>query len=208
MPRDGTKTKTRILEAALQLSLSKGLAATSLDDVIANSGITKGTFFYHFQNKQDLADKLVAYFAKHDQANFDTLVERVEALSREPLQQVLLMVGLVSEWFKDGKLDNPGCLFASFCYQSDLWTEEIRQVCDRQLDVWTKWVEGKLKQAAKQNPPRIRTDLHAVAEMFNGVFEGAFVLARTSNNPKVITQQLNAYRDYLELLFEPATKRK
>ena len=201
MPRDGSKTKTKILDAALQLSMRKGLAATSLDEVIAQSGITKGTFFYHFDNKQDLATKLVAYFAKHDQANFENLVERVEALSRDPLQHVLLLTGLISEWFKDGSMENPGCLFASFSYQSDLWTEEIRQVCDRQLDVWTDWVEGKLKQAAKQNPPRIKADLHAVAEMFNGVFEGAFVLARTSNDSNVIVEQLKAYRDYLELLF-------
>ncbi|MEZ5993105.1 MAG: TetR/AcrR family transcriptional regulator [Planctomycetota bacterium] len=206
MPRDGTKTRTKILDAALKLSMLRGLAATSLDDVIAEAGITKGSFFYHFSNKQELATRLVDYFAKFDQQHFETLTERVENLSRDPLQQVLLLVGLVAEWFTDSGMDNPGCLFASFCYQSDLWTEDIRKTCQSQLDVWTDWVEARLKQAAKAHPPARKPDIHAIAEMFNGVFEGAFVLARTAGEPKVITQQLKAYRDYIELLFEPRTR--
>ena len=201
MPRDGTKTRTKILDAALKLSMLRGLAATSLDDVIAEAGITKGSFFYHFSNKQELATRLVDYFAKFDQQHFETLTERVENLSRDPLQQVLLLVGLVAEWFTDSGMDNPGCLFASFCYQSDLWTEDIRKTCQSQLDVWADWVEAKLKQVAKTNPPHGKPDIRAVAEMFNGVFEGAFVLARTANDPTVINRQLKAYRDYLELLF-------
>ena len=42
MPRDGTKTRTKILDAALKLSMARGLAATSLDDVIAGNPLEQG----------------------------------------------------------------------------------------------------------------------------------------------------------------------
>lgn len=203
MPRDGTKTKTKILDAALQLSLEKGLAATAIDEVIARSGITKGAFFYHFDNKQDLATRLVEHFARHDQQHFEILTGRVENLSRDPLQQVLLLFGLLAEWFRESGLENPGCLFASFCYQSDLWTEEVRAICETQLNVWSDWAEKKLREAAKQHPPRIKTDVTEVARMANSVVEGAFILARTAGDPDIIPRQLLAYRDYVELLFSP-----
>lgn len=211
MPRDGTKTKTRILDAALQLSLEKGLAATAIDEVIEKSGITKGAFFYHFASKQDLAAQLIEHFARHDQKQFETFTERAENLSRDPLQQVLLLTGLLAEWFRDSGLQNPGCLFASFCYQGDLWTEDIRRICDDQLKVWSDWADKKLRKAARRNPPRIKTDIAEIARMANSVIEGAFVLARTTNDTDVIPRQLMAYRDYVELLFSPdlpAAKKK
>ena len=52
MPRDGTATRTRILDAAQALVLKQGYAGTSVDDVIAAAGTTKGGFFHHFPSKQ------------------------------------------------------------------------------------------------------------------------------------------------------------
>ncbi len=205
MPRDGTITRTRILDATLALAMEKGLAATSLDEIIAKTGITKGAFFYHFKNKNELAITLVKRFAEQDHEIYKTATARVETLSRDPLQQVLLLCGLGAELFKEVP-ENPGCLMASYCYQGDLWSEEARQVCEVALKEWADWIEAKLKQAAKKNPPAVPVDLRQVAEMFQVIFEGAFILARTYNQPDIIARQVLAYRDMLEALFKPAAK--
>ena len=53
--RKGAETRERILEIAEASVLAKGFAATSIEEVIAEAGITKSGFFYHFKDKNELA---------------------------------------------------------------------------------------------------------------------------------------------------------
>jgi AcrR family transcriptional regulator len=55
-----TATKEQIVEAAASLLATKGYEATSLDDVAAAAGITKGTVYYHFDSKEALYWAVVA----------------------------------------------------------------------------------------------------------------------------------------------------
>ena len=55
MARDGTMTRTKIMDAAERLILEQGFGGTSIDRVIEGAGVTKGTFFYNFRTKTDLA---------------------------------------------------------------------------------------------------------------------------------------------------------
>ncbi|KAA0214890.1 TetR/AcrR family transcriptional regulator [bacterium] len=199
MPKDGSKTRTLLLDAALELALENGLAATSIDEILEKAKLTKGTFFYHFKSKDELAVELVRRFVEHDHALFKEAVARVESLSRDPLQQVLLLCGLAAEMFKEAP-ENPGCLMASYCYEGQLFNEESRKACEAQLRLWADWIEGKLKSAAKTRKPA-PADLRQVAEMFQVIFEGAFILARTYKEPDIIAKQALAYRDMLEALF-------
>ncbi|CAH0120452.1 MULTISPECIES: TetR/AcrR family transcriptional regulator [unclassified Paenibacillus] len=47
-------TKTRILEAAARVFAEQGYAGTTLDDVAADAGMTKGAVYWHFAGKSDL----------------------------------------------------------------------------------------------------------------------------------------------------------
>lgn len=199
MPKDGSKTRTLLLDTALELALENGLAATSIDEILEKAKLTKGTFFYHFKSKDELALELVKRFVEQDHALFMDAVGRVESLSRDPLQQVLLVCGLAAEMFKDGP-ENPGCLMASYCYEGQLFNEQSRKACEAQLREWADWIERKLKEAAKTRKPA-PANLRQVAEMFQVIFEGAFILARTYKEPDIIAKQVLAYRDMVEALF-------
>src|ERR1700744_5861294 len=53
-----TKAETarnRLLTAALRIIREKGYHATSVDELCAAAGVTKGAFFHHFKSKEDLA---------------------------------------------------------------------------------------------------------------------------------------------------------
>src|SRR5438477_870953 len=47
--------KEKVLDAALAVIRSKGYVATTVDDLCAHAGVTKGAFFHHFRSKEDLA---------------------------------------------------------------------------------------------------------------------------------------------------------
>ncbi|HEY9756669.1 MAG TPA: TetR/AcrR family transcriptional regulator [Oculatellaceae cyanobacterium] len=47
-------TKQEILTAAAELFRTKGYESTSVDDIVAAANVAKGTFYYHFEAKEDL----------------------------------------------------------------------------------------------------------------------------------------------------------
>ena len=51
--------RSEILDAAQHLFYSKGYDETSIQDIIDAVGIAKGTFYHHFESKQELLDHLI-----------------------------------------------------------------------------------------------------------------------------------------------------
>ena len=204
MPRDGTATRTRILDAAERLVLEQGFAGTSVDDVIAAAETTKGGFFHHFASKQELARVLVERYVEEDLRLLDDLFERAERLSRDPLQQLLLFVALQEEAADQLASAQPGCLYASFCYERDLVDEATRMLIADAVIAWRTRTREKLDQVVALYPPRLPVDLDTLADEGLAVFEGAYVLSRALGEPQQLRGQLRHFRTYLELLFTPA----
>ena len=201
MPRNRAKTRERILDASQQLVLTHGFAATSVDDVIAAAGTTKGGFFHHFPSKQDLASALVARYAAADMALLDDLSARSERLSADPLQQLLLFVGLLAEAVEEHGGDDPGCC-SRRSSTSETWS--TRRHARRSPPRCTAGATGQreqLERAAERYPPQIEVDLEAVADQLATLLEGAYVLSRALDDPRLIRGQLEQFRTYLTLLF-------
>src|SRR5688500_12124271 len=55
---DALETRHRILDTAARVFLKKGTARTSLDDIAAAAGVTRGAIYWHFKNKIDLFDAM------------------------------------------------------------------------------------------------------------------------------------------------------
>ncbi len=198
MARENTREK--ILDAAQALILNNGFAGTSIDMVLEKTSLTKGAFFYHFKSKTDLAHALIERYAQRDLRLMTESFARAERLSRDPLQQVLILVGLFSEMFED--LTEPYmCLFASYVYENELMTDDIRAITANTMLAWRHALSAKLREAAEKYPPRLDVDTDSLADLFNTVLEGAFVMSKTLNDPGLIARQLAHYRNYLELLF-------
>lgn len=57
--RDGIQRQAQIMEIALRLFSNKGYHATSIDDIITEAGIVKGTFYLHFESKHNLLESII-----------------------------------------------------------------------------------------------------------------------------------------------------
>lgn len=201
-PRSATPTRERLLDAAQGLINQQGFSATSIDQIIDRVGLTKGSFFYHFRTKNDLARALIDRFAERDQETLRSCMERAEKLSDDPLQQVLIFVGLLIEAVRDLDADpQPGCLFATYCYESGLFDEETKRVIAGAMLSWRTALGEKLRRAAERHPPRFEVDIDGLADMLTVVVEGAFVMTRSLRGPGMFAGQLLHYRNYLQLLF-------
>ncbi len=204
MARDGTATRTKIMDAAEALTLDHGFSASSVDRIIERAGVTKGSFFYHFDSKATLARALVERYAAADLEHLEGNMARAEALSRDPLQQLIIFVGLFREAAEQLTEPYPGCLFSSYIHESGLMDSAILDIIQVTIDRWRKRVGDKIDQAAVLHPPRLPVDLASLADMLTVIFEGAFIVSKVMKDPRTVAQQLDHYRNYLELLFAPA----
>jgi TetR/AcrR family transcriptional repressor of nem operon len=201
MATDTTDSRTLIMDAAHELILQHGFAGTSIDAILERVGLTKGAFFHHFRSKSDLAHALIERFAEADEALLEGLLKRAERLSRDPLQQVLILVGLLEEMADELTEPYPGCLFASFCYETQLFDDEVHEVIREAFALWRKRLGEKLRQVLEVRTARLPADPDALADMLTVVVEGVYVLSKSMKDPKLVATQLRQYRNYLELLF-------
>ena len=54
MQQRSEETRGRITEAAIKLFSERGFDASSVDDICAEAGVSKGAFYHHFESKQAL----------------------------------------------------------------------------------------------------------------------------------------------------------
>lgn len=203
MARDGSATRTAIMDAAQTLILETGFSAAAIDSIIARAGITKGAFFYHFKSKTDLAHALLQRYAANDAAALERHLQRAETLSRDPLQQVLICFGLFEADMAALEVPYPGCLYASFTYEAQLFDEQTLALVRQVFAGWRARVAGKLHEVAALYPPRLPVDIDSLADMSLAIAEGAYVLSKVNRAPKAVAVQFRHYRNYLELLFAP-----
>lgn len=201
MPRDGTVTRNKIMDVAQSMVLDVGLSGTSVEKVIEGAGVTKGTFFYHFKTKHDLAAAMIERYADQDEHHFAEAMTKAEQLARDPLQQLLIFVGLFIEMTEQLEEPFPGCLYASYCYQSGAISSQSMAQVERMMHFWREHLGRKVEAVVEQNPPRIPIEPHQVADHVLTTFEGAFILSKVMKEPKVASEQLIQCRNYLELLF-------
>jgi len=201
MGRSGQATRERILDATESLVFDHGFSATSIDKVLERAGLTKGAFFYHFKSKADLGRAFMERYAERDLAHLDATLARVEKLSRDPLQQMLILVGLIQEDAEALLEPAPGCLFASYLYERMEYPEDVAEIVQRTLLRWRAALTGKLEEIRKAHPPPVDVDLEALADGLTAVVEGGYVMAKAMNDPKVFVAQLEMYKRHLELLF-------
>jgi TetR/AcrR family transcriptional repressor of nem operon len=201
MATSGAATRTRILDAAQALVFEHGFAGTSLDSVLARTGLTKGAFFYHFRNKAELGQALIERFAAKEISELDRTLQRAEALSEDPLQQVLIFVGLLKEPLEALSAPAPGCLFAAYLYQPGEFAPEVTAVAATTLGEWRQRLSAKFVAIAARHPPARPVDPDALADHLTVTVEGAYILSKAFGDAGLPARQVALYRRFLEDLF-------
>lgn len=204
MPRDGSKTRDRILETTTHLVLENGFAGTTIDHILEETQLTKGAFFYHFKSKSDLALELMRYFAKKDFGELQSVLSDTEPYASDPRERLLQFV----QWFIDvfQGLDTPfaGCLYASYIYEPEQFNQEIKDIVADGILLWRDAITRLINEAEEEGHAQIAYDAESLADMFTVILEGAFIVSKALNDAAVTANQLIHYRNYLALIFSEA----
>jgi TetR/AcrR family transcriptional repressor of nem operon len=202
-PRRGTDTRERLLDLAETAVLDKGFASTSIEELIAGAGITKSGFFYHFKDKGELAKAMMLRYIEHDKKVLEDIFSRGDELNDDPLHGLLVSLKLFAEMLAQLPEAHPGCLAASFCYQDQLFNQEIRELNAGSVLRWRAEFRKRLDAIAKRYPPSREVDLEALADMAASNVEGGLILGRLLKDPSILPRQILLYRELIRATFQP-----
>jgi len=197
----GEQTRERLLDLAQEAVLAKGFAGTSIDEIIAAAGITKSGFFYHFRDKNDLARALLQRYLDHEWTVFDALFKQADALSEDPLHSFLIFLKLFADTMSDLPSGHPGCLVASYVYQDQLFSRDVRTMTTEGHAIWRRRFRARLDQIAERYPPKADIDLDDLADLLSAVADGGIILSKSLSDPMILPRQILLYRSFLRLVF-------
>ncbi|WP_426228655.1 TetR/AcrR family transcriptional regulator [Pararhizobium sp. DWP3-4] len=201
--RKGEETRTRILDVAEAAVLQKGFGGTSIEELIAETGITKSGFFYHFRDKNELAKALLTRYIENDERIYDEIFSRARELMDDPLQSFLLGLKLLSELLSDLPNGHPGCLVATICYYERLFDREIQEINRQAALTWRRRFRGMFEQIMAVHAPREPFDVDQLADMVSTVIEGGIVLSKALKEPQSLPEQILVFRSLVKMLFQP-----
>jgi TetR/AcrR family transcriptional repressor of nem operon len=199
-PSRGARSK--LLEAAFSIIRQKGYAATSVDELCARAGVTKGAFFHHFPSKDSLAVAAVnqwtemstAYFADAPYHGYDDPLDRV--LGYLDFRKAMLR-GDVAEF---------SCLAGTMVQEAYGTHPDIRHACDASIGSQAAKVESDIADAMKRYRIRAPWTAESLALHTQAVLQGAFILAKAKDNASVAEASVDHLRRYVELLFHRPAK--
>ena len=194
--REPSPTKDRLLDAAQALMLSKGFAATTVEQVCARAKLTKGSFFHYFKSKEALGRVLLQRFC----AAGDQLHRSFCGAERDPLKRVYNYIDGASRMSKDPAM-RKGCLLGTFAQELCDDYPEIRRACASGFDDWAEQFGAELARAKARYAPNAAFDPQELAEHLIAIMEGSLILGKARNDSMATARHLHHYKRYLRALF-------
>ena len=193
------QSKTRLLDAALDQIRAKGYAATTVDDICRQAGVTKGSFFHHFKSKDDLALAAVAHW-KAKTAGFFAAAPYHQA--QDPLHRLLGYLDFRAA-ILTGELPEYTCLLGTLVQETYATHPEIRAACDQALSAHILELTRDVEAARRRYAPAASWSAESVGNFIQAVLQGSFIFAKAKQSPEIIRENLAHLRRTLRVLFQP-----
>ena len=199
MPRDGTATKVRILDAAEKLFESNGFAATSVEAILEASGTSKGAFFHHFESKRALSRALVERYVEADLTMLQAGLDAVANVA-DPVERVLGFLRYYERWATDLVSADSACLYIAVLTEKDLLDESTAGAVERAILAWRVEFAALIRAALTERGLRRRINADDLADHLFATFEGGYLLCRSLRSAEPMRAQLRVMRQLVEAL--------
>lgn len=191
----GSKTKEKLLDAAVSLMIEHGYEATSIDQICKAAQVNRGSFFYYFKSKEELGLNLIDYFS----ANMGKALSQGCAQCDDPLERIYSLIDCAVQMTQNPKMK--GCLVGTLTQEISKSHPELRKRCHESLEKTVALFENELQAAKALHAPEKDFDVHSLAKYFVATGQGGMILMKASKEREVVGEMLKHYKHYLQQLF-------
>ena len=196
MATKGTRTRQKIITESLQLFSVKGYYNTSVSDILAVSGLTKGGLYGHFASKEDI------WYAVYDEAVsiWKGIVFNGIRNNSDPLKRIEKFIENDMREYLGADVFEGGCFFLNMLVelsgQSASMSKQILRGFVRLSGLLRSWLE----EADQKGMLRENLDLKEVANFIIITLNGAAALYISSRDRSILDQTVQQLRFYIAQL--------
>ena len=203
MARSAAKpdARSKLLAAALSVIRTKGYSATTVDELCAAAGVTKGAFFHHFKTKDELGVAAADHWSETIGAMFAAAPYHQLA---DPLDRFLAYIDFRKALLQGG-VPEFTCLVGTMVQETYETAPAIRDACDRSISRHAATLVADIEAAMAERGMTPTWTAQSLALHTQAVLQGAFILAKAKAKDKnaagVAADSVDHLKRYLELLF-------
>jgi TetR/AcrR family transcriptional repressor of nem operon len=190
-----TKTQENILKAARDLFLSKGYPATTVDQIVENAGVSKGSFYHAFPSKEEMGIILLEWYQL---GGVEKIMGGHFAKMKDPKKRMLGFVDHIENISKD--MWGHGCLLGNLGLELAETSPKIRKKVSGLFQKVINMLEPIFEPAGRKNGSKDHPTAKQVAEQYLVMLEGSITLARVYNDWGYFTRGLQSFRNHLKHL--------
>ena len=169
--RRGRASRERIVERAAELFAARGIAATSLDEVLAAAGAGKGQFYHYFRGRDELAAAAVGQRCAQVVAGLAESLRDVSSLAE--LERAL--AGFIAGFERMGL---PGCPIGTLATEVANHNEAARLQAAAGFDAWERLLADALERMRQRGELRADIPSAVLATGLLASIEGGMVLSQ------------------------------
>ena len=189
--------RTKLLDATLAVVRQKGFAATSVDELCKEAGVTKGAFFHHFESKEALGVAAADYWSETTSAMFAAApYHQIE----DPIERVLGYVQLRKDLL-DGETAEYTCLVGTMVQEAYSSNPAIRDACRTSIFGHAETLEDDIEAAIDAYDLTPDWTARSLALHTQAVLQGAFILAKASGERAIAEEMVDHLARYIRSLF-------
>lgn len=157
--------RDRLLDTAIDLFYTHGFNAVGLDRILAETGVTKTTFYKHFESREDLMVAAVERRDAWERAAWNRAVR--QRGGDDPRRQLVALFDVLDAWFNDPSFG--GCIFINAAAEFPDPSDPVHQVAARHKRQTRDDYRDLARAAGAADP-------EAFADLYTALVEGTLIL--------------------------------
>ncbi|HEU0007965.1 MAG TPA: TetR/AcrR family transcriptional regulator, partial [Terriglobia bacterium] len=183
------QSKERLQAAGKELFLARGYAATTVDAICEKAELTKGSFYYFFDSKEDLGLAVLEWSLQRGAA---VLASGPHARVADPVERAFAFLEHLEKCSEE--LWSGGCLLGSFSLELADTNSRMQLAVAEMFQAVTDTFTEELQPIADQCVSEQAPTASELADTLLGVLEGSIVLAKAHRDPTRIPKAIRGFR--------------